>query len=539
MSYRILITEDEPLVAKLMEKTLKALGYDPVGIAGSGSDAIEMAHQLLPDLVVMDINLPGKVDGIEATRIIKGKLSIPVIYVTGAADSDTLERALTTDPNGYLLKPFSHQSLYAIIEMALYRNKLERDLNENRQLLSQTFLNIADGVVSIDCMGKVLLINRSAEKILNSSESDTIGMSLTDLVHFKDSETDSTATTFEEFLSLFFPEDPDAEFEIVLSDSQSIPVQANVSRLINEFGTITGYILTFRDITLQKNADKALRQINEELERRVEERTLQLQQNNMQLEDEIRKRMVFEHNLKLALEKEKELNELKSRVVATISHEFKTPLTSISTSAQLLEKYVDIPNSREKMFRHFKSIKNSALSLADMVTDVLLLEKFDANKYMYDSEEFCVIDFVKSLIEEFQMTIGKNHNFSIIHSEFPNFIQYDKRLFTRILNNLISNAIKYSPPGSNIRVELTKIADGFYFCIEDQGIGIPPEDQKHLFELFHRGVNTSSYEGSGLGLSITKKSIDFLGGSITFKSKLNEGTRFEVFFPDTPANHDN
>jgi signal transduction histidine kinase len=269
------------------------------------------------------------------------------------------------------------------------------------------------------------------------------------------------------------------------------------------------------------------------LETRVNERTIELKNKNKELENEINKRNIVEHNLYKALEKEKELNELKSRVVTTVSHEFKTPLTSILSSVELLQRYETKDPVDEKISKHYEFIKRSAKVLTQMINDMLLIEKIEADKYEFHFEKENIERFTKSIIDEFKESTGKNHIFKLITENIPQETDIEKTLLRRILNNLISNAVKYSEESSEINISLKYKKKSFEISISDSGIGIPEEDKKHLFNLFHRAKNVMNYDGTGLGLSIIQRSLDLLKGNITFKSELGVGSTFTVVFPDS------
>ena len=175
---RILVVEDERLVAKHIENMVRGLGYDVAGVAATGEDAVRIALGTLPDLVLMDIMLRGDMDGIAASEQIWDKAAIPVVYLTAYADEATLERAKVTDPFGYLLKPFEERELYTAIEMALYKHKTDRELKERERWLSTILTSIGDGVISTDREGRVTFINSVAEALTGRKKEDCLGRDL-------------------------------------------------------------------------------------------------------------------------------------------------------------------------------------------------------------------------------------------------------------------------------------------------------------------------------------------------------------------------
>lgn len=532
MPINVLITEDDSISAKFLNETLFRLGYKVVAIAQTAEESISKAIEFNPDIVIMDINLPGEIDGIEATKRIRTTLNIPVIYLTGAADSETLDRALKTEPNGYVLKPFKKQELFTVIEMALYRDSLEKKLKANEQLMALTLECIGDALITTDTNDNVTLINKEAEKLTGFSLKDIKGKKISEIYPVKIEGTNDFFKNFASLLAHYQYNEENQDLVLFSKNHSLLPINQTIAPLKDENKLIKGYIITFRDISLKKKAEETLKRINEELESRVSERTIELKNKNNELENEINKRKIVEHNLYKALEKEKELNELKSRVVATVSHEFKTPLTSIYSSAELLQRYEIKEPVNEKVSKHYEIIKKATRVLAQMVNDILLIEKIEADKYDFSFEKDVFSKFVESIIDEFKESTGKNHIFTFQTENIPPNSMIEKTLLRRILNNLISNSVKYSKEGSRIDILLKYYKKSYEIKISDFGIGIPEEDKKHLFNLFHRAKNVINYDGTGLGLTIIQKSVDLLKGNISLKSELGVGTTITINFPE-------
>lgn len=231
-----------------------------------------------------------------------------------------------------------------------------------------------------------------------------------------------------------------------------------------------------------------------------------------------------------ALERERELRELKSDFVSMASHEFRTPLTSILSSTELLEKY----SSRwteEKKQKHYRRIENSVKRMTELVEDVLLISKAEAGKLEFNPQPLILKSFCRNLVEEIQLNIGKKHriNFTYIGQATP--VCLDEKLLLQILNNLLTNAIKYSPQETIVRFNCTCQQHEVIFEIQDEGIGIPVEDQNRLFESFHRAKNAGNIPGTGLGLTIVQKSVNLHNGNISLVSKVGVGTTFQVRLP--------
>lgn len=270
-------------------------------------------------------------------------------------------------------------------------------------------------------------------------------------------------------------------------------------------------------------AESELRQAKEELETRVAERTQNLRQANEQLQQ-------VEEELRNALEKERELNELKSRIISIISHEYRTPLTTIQSSTELLEHY-DGKLTSEKKLVHFQRIKNSVQHMTNLVSDVLFIGKAEADRLEFNLTPLDLEQFCRELLE--QVRSGVNSQTSIAFSSKGNCTNasLDEKLLRQILFNLLSNATKYSPQGSTVHFDLECVNGVAKFCIKDCEIGIPEADLPRLFESFHRASNVGTIPGTGLGLAIVKKCVDSHGGEITVDSVVGAGTTFTVTLP--------
>lgn len=242
-----------------------------------------------------------------------------------------------------------------------------------------------------------------------------------------------------------------------------------------------------------------------------------------------------EEDVRQALEKERELNDLKSRIVSRTSHEFRTPLTIISTSVGLLKNYSH-KWAEDKKSQHFQRIQTAIDRITHLLDDVLFLEKGEAGKQEFQPHPIELVAFCRELVEELQLSIGRHHLIAFACQGDGSIACMDKKLVHLILSNLLSNAIKYSPQGSTVYFRLVCHAESAVFQIEDSGIGIPPEDLPRLFESFYRAGNVGNISGTGLGLAIVKQSVDLHQGTIDVTSQSGVGTTFTVILPIVPSN---
>lgn len=256
--------------------------------------------------------------------------------------------------------------------------------------------------------------------------------------------------------------------------------------------------------------------LNEYLEKRVEERTRQLREAYQQV--------------KQALEKEKELNELKSRFVAMASHEFRTPLSAILSSASLIARY-DKTEQQPQRLKHVQRIQKSVQSLNAILNEFLSLSKIEEGKESVQPKSIDIVALVADLREELTPLCKENQH---IVCKMPGDTlawTQDERILKNILTNLLSNALKYSEKDVELQVQVDEAGEKLRIEVRDYGIGIPQEEQKYVFSRFFRAGNASNVSGTGLGLHIVKKYVDLIGGDIAFQSRENEGTVFYLTIP--------
>lgn len=248
----------------------------------------------------------------------------------------------------------------------------------------------------------------------------------------------------------------------------------------------------------------------------------------------VQEEQVKAERLKADLEKEKELSELKSRFVSMISHEFRNPLAVISSSIQLLKRYNDrIPQAKQCAYHN--QIETSVARLTDLLNDTLEISRAESVGLQFNPVPLDIEAFCQDLVQEHLFASGESHPITLTVSGAGGQVMADPKLLRRAVSNLLSNAIKYSPPGSPIMVDLTCAQGIITICIKDEGIGIPHDDQKRLFDLFHRASNVGRTPGTGLGLAITRHAVTTHGGSIHFESEPDVGTAFTLTVAAPPV----
>lgn len=328
------------------------------------------------------------------------------------------------------------------------------------------------------------------------------------------------------------------EVEGLRKDGSQFPFKLSVSEVkTNDKILYTGFI---HDISDLKKAQNELMELAKNLEIKVKKRTKDLAEaineveaTNRDLKKEVQLRKKAEEDAQNALLKELELGELKSRFVSMASHEFRTPLTGILSSISLISKY-SLPTQEEKKQKHVKRIKSAVQNLTSILNDFLSLDKLQAGKINCQAEWFNIVEFMTTLMEESEQLKKSGQNIELIQQNLTNNDDFytDRHILKNILLNLISNAIKYSEDFDPIKLIFKKEVDWIHIRVEDQGIGIPEEEQKRMFERFFRAKNASNIQGTGLGLSIVFEYMNLLQGRISFESKENIGSTFTLEIPN-------
>jgi PAS domain S-box-containing protein len=245
---------------------------------------------------------------------------------------------------------------------------------------------------------------------------------------------------------------------------------------------------------------------------------------------DITERKRAEEELRKALEKERELSDLKTRFVSMASHEFRTPLTTIVSSTEILERYFDRLGAEQKA-KHFQRVRAASQHMTQLLDEVLLLGRAEADQLQFRPEQLDILALAQEVLETVQLSAPPNIRFETAFECPQPWLWLDEKLMRHILNNLLSNAVKYSPGGGTVRFTLACEGQELLIRVQDEGIGIPPKDLEHLFEPFHRGENVGTIQGTGLGLAITKRAVDLHHGTIVCESTVGAGTTFTIRIP--------
>jgi two-component system sensor kinase FixL len=391
---------------------------------------------------------------------------------------------------------------------------------EKAALLKAIIETAIDGIITIDERGLIESINPSASKLFGYSETEVCGQNISVLMPQPHRRQHDGYLSRYQHTGVPHIIGIGREVEGLKKDGSIFPFRLAVSEVQYHGRKIyTGFI---HDLTKQKDAEHRLTVYTNQLESLVTERTASLEKTVDELEK-------AKADVSLSLEKEKELNLLKSRFVSMASHEFRTPLSSIQLSASLIEKYAE-EYANPHISKHVSKIKNGVGNLTIILNDFLSLEKLETGKVQAQRNIINLVKFSEEITEEMQIVAKQNQHIIYQHTGLENRIEIDGNLLRSAIINLIANAVKYSGEDTFIEFNTEITDEKCYITIKDDGIGIPLADQKHLFEPFFRANNTGNIPGTGLGLNIVERYIKLMEGEIEFESAENKGTKFTLIF---------
>lgn len=397
---------------------------------------------------------------------------------------------------------------------------LNSDKNKEMESLNALFEFATEGIIITDKKGTITKANPSSEKMFGYASGELIGKSVEDLVPVHLSRIHTTHR--DKFVDSPHSRAMGKNLDLLArrKDNSTLPVEISLTTFTQDSDLfVVAFII---DISERKASQERIKQANAELELKVSERTKVLQEALKELE-------FSKEQLSNALEKEKELNDLKSRFVTMASHEFRTPLSTILSSVSLISKY-KTEEEDAKRAKHVERVKSAVTNMTLILNDFLSAEKLEQGKIDINVAEFDINNLAKEIISELSGLL--KHKQKVDYNfEGREIVYLDKQMIRNIFINLLSNAIKFSSEEKTITFHISNKNSLLNILVRDQGIGIAEEEQKHLFERFFRAKNAINIQGTGLGLSIVAKYIEEMKGKITFSSKLEEGTTFTIEIP--------
>jgi PAS domain S-box-containing protein len=399
----------------------------------------------------------------------------------------------------------------------------------------EIFHSMSEGIVMVDEQGIIVAANPMAESTFGYDKDELTGLPLEQLLPERYR---GRHMNFRKGFNAH-PEPRrmglGRDLTAIRRDGREFPVEISLS-----YTQVAGKLLVMAfvsDISERKKSEEALKRSEEqlivyaaELEKKVHVRTEALHKTIRELENEVTERKKAEEEVRKSLERERELNELKTKFVSVASHEFRTPLSAVLSSAALVGQYND-RGERDKVDKHVQRIKTSVNHLTAILNDFLSLGKLEEGVLDTTPEVVQVREFLEGVRDELAPTLKEGQTLKTTYRGNVAEVVSDPRILRNMLFNLVSNASKYSPAGKSIEIIFSSSGSTCTLSVVDQGIGIPVADQKHLFERFFRASNAGNEQGTGLGLNIVMRYAELLNGNINFHSQYEHGSTFEVTLP--------
>ena len=541
---KILVVEDENIVAMDLRTTLTRLGYEVVDTVGTGPQAIEQVERREPDLVLMDIQLRGAMDGIEAADRIR-HLDVPVVYLTAFSDDATLRRARETEPFGYVLKPFDDRELQIVIELGIHRHRAQR---EHDQLLREQAARAAvekehrwsrfladaseqlskslDVQVTLDTIARLAIPDLADWAALHVQEEQ--GFKLASLYHAHGNE-----EAVRELLHRY-PLAPD------LPHAYPHVMRTGQAELIREFSEeVLASIASDAENLRLLRMLKLKSQICVPLTIRGESRaalTLAFAETNRRYgPEDLTHAKELATRCAMAMENARLFHQVQQAVglrdefLSIASHELRTPLSTIQLILQGLEGTARKLNANE-LIPKIERVLRQVARLAELVTKLLDVTRIGAGQLQLEIEEFDFVPVVREIVERFAEPALSAGSPLRIHAPQRLIVRADRSRLDQVVTNLLSNAIKFGA-GKPVDVTLQGDPSRLQLTVRDQGIGIAPEYSLRIFNRFERAVSTRHYGGLGLGLYITRRIVEAHGGTVRVDSAPGAGAAFTINLP--------
>lgn len=491
---QIVIVEDEVIISEDMKNRLNRMGYNVAGIFVKGDEAIEFIEKSIPDLILMDIQIKGDIDGIETAEIIKRKYDIPIIFLTSYADEKTIERAKLTEPSGYVVKPYDDVDIYTSVQIALHKYEVEKKVKENERWFATTLKSIGDAVIATDEEGKIKFMNTVAEQWTGWKESEAANKKVSSVLNIVSEEN----LGFQEFpvemvIKTGKPVIIENHHILISRKGERRFIKDNASPIYDDNKKLIGVVLICQDITRRELAEKELIAAKESAERS---------------------------------------DALKSEFLAQVSHEIRTPLNNILSFSSLLRDEFEemLPDGLESAF---KIINSSAKRLIKTIELILNLSRIQTGNFDLKPEEIDLHEeILDNLVLEFY-TRAKEKNLYLNYKNKAQFtrIKGDRYTIEQIFINLIDNAIKYTKRGT-VSIVLYNEDNKIIASVLDSGIGISAKNINEVFKpFFQENIDhAKNSEGTGLGLALVKEYAEINNAGVEVFSEKKIGTEFKVIF---------
>ncbi len=511
---RIEIVEDEAVIAMEMAQRLRDFGYDVVGTAASGDQALALATESRPDLIMMDIQIKGNSDGIETARRIRERFDVPILFMTAYGDEATVGRAMDSAPYGYLIKPYRPDELRATIKVVLQKHETEIRLRQSERWFSRTLQCISDGIIATTPSGHIRFINSVAERLLSVRSEQVVNIPAKDVFTSIDAV---SGTLHPDLITMAMENRANTPLHcgvLPRQDGQApVYVDAGAAPILDG-ELLLGGVLVLRDVTQRRLAEEELQLHREHLEQLVQDRTTELEA------------------AKIAAER---ASAAKSAFLSSMSHELRTPMHAVIGFSDLLQSE-SLDGISLEYVQHIQKAGNHMVRLID---DMLDLSRVDAGKLTVAANPVnlaAVMVQAESLVQS--MLPGKNIT---LYVKLPTgtIVQADETRLLQVLVNLLSNAIKYNKQDGHVWLRCAALgANSVRITVHDTGPGIPAEKQADLFRPFERlGAEKSGIDGVGIGLAFSKRLVELMHGELGFEGAEGAGSTFWMTLPLAAANN--
>jgi PAS domain S-box-containing protein len=498
---RIMIVEDERIVAMDLAQTLGELGYDVAGMATRGEEAIELARRLSPQLILMDVRLAGEIDGITAAQAIRHERDVPVVYLTAHSDSETLRRAARSDASAYLVKPFKSPELRCVIEIALHKHAMDVRLRENEQWLATTLQSLTEAVIATDVSGHVRLLNVAAEQLTGWSRSEAAQRTIEEVLAIVD---ERSGTPLENpvrtALKLRTPVAIIEGSALISRGGGTVSVEESAAPIVDTYGRLLGSVLVVRDVTERREQLQQIQKLNAELEQRVAERTAALEAANQELE-------AFSYS---------------------VAHDLRAPLRGIDSFSQLLlERYSQRLDGEG--LAYLNRVRAAVARMSQLIDALLSLAQI--GRRHFQPLDFDFSQLVRAVAAEVAASHpGRNVTVQIA----PDMrARADARLLRVVMANLLENAWKFTARRPEALIEVGRLEEAPVptYYVRDNGAGFDPTHAQKLFGAFQRLHTEKEFPGTGIGLAIVQRVICRHGGTVWAQSQPAQGATFYFTLP--------
>lgn len=403
-----------------------------------------------------------------------------------------------------------------------------RVFDKNSNIFKLLSESISQGILVVNEQQEIVASNQRSDQLFGYEKDELLGQQLSILIPSTQREKHKKLAEDVYWEDIGIREMRGRNLSGLHKNGEQIPLQVGLSPF-SLYGN--KYVLTLiEDLSEIKEKDNQIYELNTQLEKKIRLRTQELRDTVAILKREVKRRKEAENKIKDALQRERELNDLKTKFLSLVSHEFKTPLSGILTAATLVGKY-NAAEGQGKREKHLKTIIGEVRRLNTILTDFLSIERLEQGKEVYRLADFSLSKVVNEVIYDANMILKDGQKINYPQNIDDTIINQDERIVGLALTNLLHNAIKYSSEDTEIDFRVNLSENKITFHIKDQGIGIPEADQKHIFDRYFRAENVLLTQGTGIGLNIIKAHIENLGGSIYFKSKENTGSVFTMELP--------